>query len=201
MKKNLLKSLLIFLLLPVLVLTGCKKKSLPSLNLSRYLKDKISITRSGIDEASSGSLSLLTESKLNTNNLSKYLKFEITADNVWMYKMYVETISFYIYCSESSEYQLTINLKMTDLASEEDIYASKTENVETSTVEEQVTITPQANKTVKCTFTINKTVVNALGSTITIDVFNSPELFSNDSTFMWMIYGLAINGESRSYSR
>ena len=201
MKKNILKSLLIFLILPVLILVGCKNKSLPSLNLSTYLKDTISITRYDLEEPSNASLSFITDPKLKKENLSKYLNFDITANNVWMYKMYVETISFYVYCNETSEYQMTINVKMTDLASEETILNSTTENVETETVQEQVTFTPKANKSIKCTFKINKTVINALGSNISIDVYNSPELFSNESTFTWMIYGLEIHGESRTYSR
>ena len=205
MKKNLLKSLLVFLILPVLVFVGCKNKELPTINLSKYLKSEISVKRQGFTEAKAADLSLLTDKKPNYENLSQYLKFEIQANNVWMYKMYVEKITFYAYCNESSDFQMIINVKMTDLASEEDILSSKSENVETVTVEEQVTFSPQAKKAVKCTVNINKTVINALGSTITIDTLNSPELFSGDgetkSTFTWMIYGFEIHGESRTYSR
>jgi hypothetical protein len=39
--------------------------------------------------------------KAKAENLSKYLKFELTADNVWMYKMYVQKITFYVYCNEN----------------------------------------------------------------------------------------------------
>lgn len=204
--KKLLKSALSFLLLPVLLFTACKKSELPAINLSRYLKDSISVTRYGISEATSDTLSLITQKKADKDLLSKYQKFELTADSVWMYKMYIEKITFYVYCNESSEYQMTINVKMTDLASEEDILNSKTESADTTTIEEQVTITPKAKKAVKCTVKIGKTVVNALGSSISIDLDNSPELFSNtddetESNFMWLIYGFEIHGESRTYSK
>lgn len=205
MRKKILKSLLAFLLLPVLLFGACKNKELPSINLSRYLKNEISIKRQGVSEAKIADLSMITSKKLNPENLSQYLKFEIQANNVWMYKMYIEKITFYVYCNQSSEFQMTINVKMTDLASEQNILESKTENVETETVEEQITITPKEKKPVKCTVNINKTVINALGSTISIDTYNSPELFSGDgeksSSFQWMIYGFEIYGESRSYSR
>lgn len=205
MRKKILKSLLVFLLLPVLVFAGCKNKELPAINLSRYLKSEISVKRQGVTDAKSESLSIITEKKLNQEYLSQYVKFEIPANNVWMYKMYVEKITFYVYCNESSEFQMIINVKMTDLANEQDILETKTETVETETIEEQITLTPKAKKAVKCTVNINKTVVNALGSTITIDTYNSPELFSGDgengSTFAWMIYGFEIHGESRTYSR
>lgn len=205
MRKKLLKSLLIFLLLPVLIFVGCKNKELPAINLSRYLKKEISIKTHDISQAKTADLSIITEKKPNVEYLAQYLKFEIPANNVWMYKMYVEKISFYVYCNETSEFQMIVNVKMSDLASEEDILNTKTENVETETIEEQITLTPEAKKSIKCTININKTVVNALGSTITIDTYNSRELFSGDgesnSSFTWMIYGFEIHGESRSYSR
>ena len=205
MRKKLLKSLLIFLLLPVLIFVGCKNKELPAINLSRYLKKEISIKTHDISQAKTADLSIITEKKPNVEYLAQYLKFEIPANNVWMYKMYVEKITFYVYCNETSEFQMIVNVKMSDLASEEDILNTKTENVETETIEEQITLTPEAKKSIKCTININKTVVNALGSTITIDTYNSRELFSGDgesnSSFTWMIYGFEIHGESRSYSR
>lgn len=219
MKKNLLKTFIVFLLLPALLLVGCKNDSLPKINLSRYLKNNMSVTRyvftqPSEDEEESNStstitkteaISLLTQKKAKKENLSKYIEFKLNAEPVWFYKMYVEYITFYIYCNESSDYQMIVNLSMTDLASEEDIFSTTNESVKTSTVDEQVSFKPVAKKAVKCTFKIEKTVINALGSTITIDIKNSPELYSgdgeNDSTFMWLIYGFEIHGESRTYTR
>lgn len=205
MKKNILKSLVIFLLLPVLIFVGCKdSKSLPKITASRYFKDKITISRHGFAETSTDSLSLLTQKKAKKQNLSAYTKFEINAQPIWIYKMYVQKISFYIYCNETTETQLTINLKMTDLASEDDIWASTEENISVSDYEEQCSVAPKAYKSVKCTFEIGKTVVMATGSTITINV-DSLEIFSLDengeSTFRWLIYGFEVHGESRAYTR
>lgn len=207
MKKNLLKSILVFLLLPVMMFAGCKSKEtpLPKINLSRYFKEEISVLRYGITDTTTDSLSLLTEKKAKKSNLSKYQKFELNANSVWIYKMYIESITFYVYCNESSDYQMTVNVTMSDLADESEILNSIDTNVETETVEQQCSLFPKAKKAIKCNVKINKTVVNALGSTITIDILNSPELFSSDgeteSTFMWLIYGFEIHGESRTYSR
>ena len=205
MKKNLLKTLVIFLLLPVLVFVGCgKSKSLQSIKISRYFKDKITISRNGFPEPSTDSISLLTQKKAKQENLSPYTKFELNVQPVWMYKMYVETISFYVYCNESSENLLTLSLKMTDLADEEDILNSTDETVESSTFEKQCDIEPKAFKAIKCTFAVNKTVIVATGSTLTIEV-DSLEIFSSDeenpSTFKWLIYGFEVHGESRAYTR
>ncbi len=207
MRKKLLNLLFVILILPVMVLTGCKKgsSSLPAINVSKYFKDEITISRYNIAEDSTDSISFLTQKKAKKENLSKYVKFELNADPVWIYKMYVESIVFYVYCNESSEFQMTINVKMTNLADESAILESKSDNVATEDVEQQVTIMPKGKKAIKCVVPINKTVVNSLGSTITIDFKNSPELFSsegeNESSLMWLIYGFQVHGESRTYSR
>ena len=204
MKKILLKTLAIFLLLPVLVFVGCKSKSLPSISISRYFKEKITVSRHNFAESSTEKISILTQSKAKDEYLSPYTKFEINAQPLWIHKMYVEKITFYVYCNETTETQLTLNLKMTDLADEDDIWSSTDENVSTSTYEEQCTVSPKAYKSIKCTFEINKTVVPATGSTITINV-DSLEIFSlnenGESTFRWLIYGFEVHGESRAYSR
>ena len=205
MKKNLLKSLVIFLLLPVLIFVGCKdSKSLPKISVSRYFKDKITVSRHSFAETSTDTISLLTQKKAKKQNLSPYTKFEISAQPIWIYKMYVEKISFYVYCNQTTETPLTLNLKMTDLASEKDIWASTEENVPVSDYEEQCTVEPKAFKSIKCTFEIGKTVVMATGSTITINV-DSLEIFSLDengeSTFRWLIYDFEVHGESRAYTR
>ncbi len=205
MKKNLLKSLVIFLLLPVLIFVGCKNsKSLPSITISRYIKDKITVSRYGFAEDSTDTVSLLTQKKAKNQYLSPYTKFELNAQPIWIYKMYVQKITFYVYCNKTTETQLTLNLKMTDLASEDDIWASKDENVSTADYEAQCTVEPKAYKSIKCTFEIDKTVIVATGSTITINV-DSMEIFSLDengeSSFRWLIYGFKIHGESRAYTR
>lgn len=201
--KKFLNTLLVLLILPVLILSGCKNSSLPAINLSRYLKDEISVKRNDL-ESSKDSLSLLTQKKAKKSNLSKYESFELTTQAVWTYKMYIESITFYVYCNESSDYQMTLNVSMSNLASEDTINSTTSETIETETVSEPITFTPKSKKAIKCTANINKTVANALGSTITIKL-DSLEIFSGDeenpSTFMWLIYGLEIHGESRTYNR
>lgn len=218
MRNKLLKTLLVFLLLPVLVFSACSKnkKMLPKINATRYFKDEITITRyvlantseeensSEINNKSTDMLSLLTAKKANTNNLSKYISFELTAQPVWIYKMYIESISFYVYCNEDSEYQMIIDLFMTDLADEDVILKATSEVVETETYNEQCTILPKAKKAIKCNYKIGKTVAKVAASKLTIKL-NSSEVFSGDengnSTFMWLIYGLEIHGESRAYTK
>lgn len=202
--KKILNFLLALLVLPFAFLTGCKNSSLPAINLSRYLKDEITIKRNGIASSSTDTISLLTQSKAKKENLSKYESFELNTQPVWMYKMYIEKITFYVYCNEESDYQMTLVISMSNLASEETINSTTSETIETETIEEPITFTPKAKKAVKCTANINKTVANALGSTISIKL-DSLEIFSGDednpSNFMWLIYDFEIHGESRTYTR
>lgn len=202
--KKILNILLVFLMLPFAFLTGCKNSSLPAINLSRYLKEEITVKRNGISSSNTDTISLLTQSKAKKENLSKYESFEINAVPVWIYKMYIEKIVFYVYCNESSDYQMTLNVSMTNLASEETINSTTSETIETETISEPITFQPKAKKAVKCTANINKTVATALGSTISIKL-DSLEIFSGDegdsSNFMWLVYGFEIHGESRTYTR
>ena len=204
--KKLLKSLVIFMLLPVIILVGCKKsKTLPAISIARYFKEDITISRNGIADTNTDKISILTQNKPKEENFSQYRKFTINAEPVWIYKMYIEKISFYVYCNESNESQMIINLEMTNLATEDAIWAATQETVESETFSSQCTLTPQARKAIKCNFEINRTVIVATGSTLSIDIENSLELYSGDaetkSTFMWQIYGLEVYGESRTYTR
>ena len=214
MKKNILKTLAIFLLLPVLVFVGCKdsKKTLPAIAVSHYFKQEISIKRNSLSDVgtlvpltSPDDISILTKTKPDLNLLSQYLKFEISAEPLWIYKMFIQKISFYVYCNESSETLMTITLRITDVASEEAIWAATQETVTAETFKTYCSFTPQANKSIKCNFEINRTVIVATGSTLSIDIEESKDLFSSttdhQSTFQWLIYGLEVNGESRTYTR
>ena len=206
MKKHLFKSLVIFLLLPVLILVGCKnKKELPKISTAKYFKNQVTVSRNGFAEESTETLDILTQEKANKAYLAPYEKFTLAAEPVWIYKMYIEKISFYVYCNETSETILTVNLKMTDLATEDAIWSATQETVESETFESQCSVEPKAFKPTKCIFEINRTVIVATGSTLSIDILNSLEIYSGDSenpsTFMWLIYGLEIHGESRAYTR
>lgn len=206
MRKNLFKSLVIFLLLPVLILVGCKNKNeLPAIATKKYFKDKVTVSRNGFAENSTETLDILTQEKADKKYLAPYEKFELSAEPVWIYKMFIEKITFYVYCNETSETILTINLKMTDLATEEAIWNATQETVESETFESQCSVEPKAFKPIRCVFEINRAVIVATGSTITIDILNSLEIYSGDaetkSNFMWLIYDFEVHGESRAYTR
>lgn len=205
MKNKLLKILLAILIVPVIALSGCKKNNpLPAIDLGTYLNDKISITNYQMETASESELSLITSSKLDKDNLGKYITFELTANSVWMYKMFIETITFYVYTTASSDLEMIINLSITNTADEETLKTITSEAPTTDTTVETCSFIPKKAKVTKCTFNINKAIAKPTGSTITIDISNSVELFNDENTstaFEWTIYGFEIHGESRAYSK
>ena len=205
MKNKILKTLLALLILPVLILTGCKKNDpLPAIDLPTYLNNEINVMFYQMETASTQELSFVTAPELDKEKLGKYVSFELYANSVWMYKMYIETISFYVYTTQSSITEMIVNLSITNVADEETLKTINSEEPTTDTAKEQCAFIPEANKATKCTFTINKAIAKPTGSTITIDILNSLELFDDENeetSFKWVIYGLEINGESRAYSK
>ena len=106
MKNKLFKTLLVLLIIPVLFFTGCKKeKLLPAIDLSTYLKNEISVKFYQMESASTQELSFVTAPELDKEKLGKYVSFELNSNSVWMYKMYIETISFYVYTNLKTSYE------------------------------------------------------------------------------------------------
>ena len=205
MKNKLLKSFFAILLIPVLFLAGCKKADpLPAIDLATYLNSEMTVSYYQLEAKSTKDVSFITDTKFDEEKLGKYVKFELTANTVWMYKMYVESISFYVYTTASSTSEMIVNVSMTNMADEESLKKTSSEEPPTETASEQCTFIPEKGKATKCTFNIGKTVAKATGATITIDILNSLELFDTDNgqaDFQWVIYGFEIHGESRAYSK
>ena len=205
MKNKLLKSLFALLLIPVLFFAGCKGNDpLPAIDLATYMNEEMTVSYYQLEAKSTKDISFISETEFDEEKLGKYVKFELTANSVWMYKMFVESISFYVYTTASSTNEMIINVSMTNMADEEDLRKTTSEEPPISTASEQCTFIPEKGKATKCTFKINKAVAKATGATIIIDISNSLELFDTDggqADFNWVIYGFEIHGESRAYSK
>ena len=205
MKNKLLKSLFALLLIPVLFFAGCKEKDpLPSIDLATYLNDEITTSYYQLEAKSTQDLAFITETKLDEEKLGKYVKFELSANTVWMYKMFVESITFYVYTTTSSMSEMIVNVSMSNMADEDSLRQTTSEEPPISVASEQCTFIPEAGTATKCTFKFNKAVAKPTGATITIDILNSLELFDTpegQTPFEWVIYGFEIHGESRAYSK
>lgn len=208
MKKFIQRCFCILLCGFVVMFCGCsskKKSKLNAIDMSVYFAETTgtSIYNAGQTVTNTINTSYLYSKSPNKDIINRYESFEIKANAEWVYKMYIDYIYFYVYTSESSSSELVINITITNAVSEEDIGKTLAENTQYET---QCSLMPQKNGFVLCEVKIDKVIATATGSKITFDILNSvPQIFLNekgeDNGLKWIIYGLEIHGESRSYSK
>lgn len=203
--KNLKKGLILLLLLPTMVFVGCSKKSnIKSINLSYYLASESSYTEFGSTSTQKMSTSNLYANHPISGSQGKYISIETSATADAFYKMYIDTIYFYVYTSHEAQSEMIVNVSISNLVDEADINTSKEDDEKIFTA--QCSFMPKENNSTLCEVKVNKTVATALGSTLTFDIKNTTygivcteDGEAND--FKWCIFGLQINGESRAYSQ
>lgn len=197
MKKIITNLLCLILIIPAF-LTGCSKE-LPVIDNATYLDSTVTANVYNSSTTRQLTLSDITANTLDTVKLDRYTEFNITCKSTWIYKMYVETISFYVYTTEASNGKMELKLSMTNLAFENDIKKPTDDFVVTAAFD------AKKNNAQLVTLNIGRTVATTTGSKITIDINESTsntltDEFGVDTEFKWFIYGLKIRGESRSYS-
>ncbi len=191
-------SLMLILILPLFA--GCSNGSLPKINMSVYYQSTCTanIAYSSTAAAKSISLDTLTNQKSDTSKMAKYLDFTINGNISYLYKMYIQKIEFYVLTNQDAE-QMTFNLSVTNLAKESSIS-------DYDTFTEMKSYNIKGYQVQKCSFEINQVVVSSAETSIKIDLSESSELLTSktdgqENTFVWMLYGLQVYGESREYSR
>ena len=200
MVKKLLTTLIAMICIPIMVFCGCSKtkSDLDSINLKRYFADTVTCTTHGKTSSTTVSLKDLISEEPNTEIIGRYSEFSFSGEGVWLYKMYIDYIYFYVYTNIDSSSQMTLNITMTNLAKENDI-----ENPETFTT--NCSLIPQKEGSTLCEIKVGKVVATATGSKLTIDTLNTPEAFQDefgeDNGLRWCIYDLKFFAESRPYSK
>lgn len=193
MKKSILSFLILMLFVPVMFFTGCSNKTkLPEIKASRYFSSSVSTSLFDQTQKRQIQLSSITSKKPNKDHMDKYVQYELTGDGVWIYKMYIECIYFYVYTSDTNE-AMTITLTFTNLASESDLTKQET-------VTKTCAVQPGKNKATLCKINIGKVVATATNTKLTIDIAQTASYDFFENNFKWMIYDFSVYGESRSYS-
>ena len=201
MKNRLLKILMAIICIPVLLVSACSSKDskLDTINLSTYYQEKVSSTIYGQTKKVESSLSSLTAKEPAMKEIGQYTSFTLTANPAWIYKMYIDYIYFYVYTNIDVATQMTINVSITNLASENDL----TNPSDDFTAD--CSLIPEKNGTFLCKVKVQKVVATATGSEVTFDILNTPEVFydeyAQENNFKWIIYGLEFHAESRAYSK
>ena len=199
MKNSLKKIFVLLICIPVLFLCSCGGvkptcKALPS--LSYYFGNTVSCDIFNQSDKKSINTNSLENSKLNKDMLDKYAQLTLTGKSAEMYHLYIEYIYFKIYTNEESEFQLDVNINMTNVINESDIGNSEVEN---TTFSNTYACVAKKKGTVQVKIEVKRTVATATGSTLTIDVLTSDMFADTESNFKWCIYDFKIYGESRSY--
>ncbi len=205
MKNKLLKICTFLLCIPMLFLCACGEtpSSLPSINVSRYYSANAQTTF--YNDSNKGQISIgdLTASKVNTDTAGPYVQIELAGNRSWLYKMYIDYITFYVYTNEARNSEMIINVSISNLADEDD------RNHASTFSSEPARFKPTAGGATLCTIKVGKVVASmadADSDFLKFDILNCVNNTVADSTgnqtnFKWTIYGLTIYGESRSYSK
>ncbi len=208
MKRKILNLLITMLCAPILMLCSCsnKPKEIPVVDATVYLQEDVTASlyskNPNTKNDKSLKLSELLLKEPDPLNIDSFVEIKVTANSTWIYKMYIEYITFYVYTNKSADVEMIVNFKMTNLAKEEEI---GTTDAGKEATEETCSFVPQENGSILCRVDLNKTVATATGSEITFDILNSTsgtvaDNEGNPTDFRWMIYGLEIHGEHRAYN-
>ena len=182
MKKFAIITLSLICIFSSFLFAACKDNKI---NMNRYFSSTVTASVYG-DKADNLSLSQVTSSKPYATK--KYTQYLITADNNWFNGMYIETITFYIYSTETKEVEF--NIILTGMENGIETLSSVTKDF----MDNQHVCYLEANKGVKVTVNVNDKVNLTTNSKLTIapsDITYAQ--FENDS-FMYCIYGLEIVG-------
>ena len=200
MKNKIFKIVIAILCIPMVMLCGCSDKpsKLPSINQIVYFEEKATALAYNNSKSKELKLADLISTSYDPLNVDSFTEIKLTAKSSWIYKMYIDCITFYVYANKTTEVEMIINTTITNLADENDIQNPSTFEAL------PLGIIPQEDGSILCKIPVGKTVATATGCTITFDINNSTSGTVADNEgkitdFRWLIYGLEIYGEHRAY--
>lgn len=186
MKKKLLSLLALVLCLPAMFLVGCKEQTDNSINMSRYFQSKVKY-----ELYNQGTSKIETELQEFTHSLNdnqrQYDSISFTYEGSWMYKMYIEKVSFDIYASADQDVQFVLrfnNLSNGDLDSK-------------SEPKFKVLAETKANQAITVTFIVNDYINKETSSTMVIDTDGSQYFQGDNKDFVFDISNVKVYGEHR----
>lgn len=173
---------------------GCnsgRNVTLPQINNSRYLSAQVESTYLSSGYSRTGNINLASFSTQQVDTTSvrahKTLKFVGTS---WIYKMYIEAVYFYFYCTKDIKLN-DFKFTMVDLDGGNTEDSTLPEG--TYKVEQVISLSAKAEKGYLVRVDIGHTALN--------EDFSIELSMANESAFdgecFWTIYGLAIYGETR----
>ena len=181
MKKLASLMIAIFCFCSCLMFTACKDNK--AIEMSVYFDSTAEASISGESKVEQLELSKLTSS--SPYETKKYTRTKIKS-NSWFYGMYVETISFYIYSTETKEVEFNFVLTGVEHGIE------TTSSVTKDLILVQQPCALKANQGYKVTINVNdRMYLSSSNSVLTIELSDKVTEFV-DNNFAYCIYGLEI---------
>lgn len=200
MKNKFLTFLIALICIPTLMFCGCSDKpsKLNKINQVIYFEEKVSAFAYNNPNEKTLKLEDIVDNDYDVLNVDSFTEIKLTAKSSWIYKMYIDCITFRIYTNLATEVEMIINTTITNLADEDDISNKSTFEAL------PISIIPEKDSSILCIIPINKTVATAEGCTITFDINNSTSGTVADNEgqitdFRWLIYDFELYGEHRAY--
>ncbi|MBQ8424636.1 MAG: hypothetical protein IJX17_01285 [Clostridia bacterium] len=193
--------LIAILCIPVIFFCGCSKNK-PSYdaveNLSYYFQENVECNLFKELPNKTVKLKTLTSSKLDKNSmLDAFAKITLKANGPEFYHMYIEYICFKVYTNETSDFELNVNIELTNAINEEDVNKIEPEDNKFETIYSCIA---KKNNTAEFRVYVNRTIATTTGSTLSFNILDS-EIYATDpdTNFKWCIFDLKIHGESKAY--
>ena len=198
--KKIISIIIAVICVPILLLTGCSKKSkLNTINVASYFNKTASYSLYEKSGEKSLELNSLLTKKPDLKLADSFVQINLKANAAMIYKMYIDCISFRVYTNIKTDSQMIITVSITNLADENNIQNP------TDDFSYPCTFIPEENGEILCRIPVNKVVANATGLSMSFDIFETTDVFKdglgNNTGFKWLIYDLTIHGESRAYSK
>ena len=152
----------------------------------------------------------ITSSNPNMDKVNTFYEFDVTANSDWIYKMFVEKVTFSVFLQNRIENvnEITFTLTITNAITEEDVgknYGNELTDEEKKFVG-TYSIVPQENGRFDISIDVNRVLGVAdgqVGSKFQIDISEyagGTDSNGNITPLKWIMYGFSVYGESRTYN-
>ena len=186
MKKKLLSLIALILCLPAMFLVGCKEQTDKSINMNRYFQSKVKY-----ELYNQGTSKIETELQEFTHSLNdnqrQYSEIIFNYEGSWIYKMYIEKVSFDIYASADQDVQFI--LRMDNLSNKDTDSKSEPKF--------KVLAETKANQAITVTFIVNDYINKETSSTMKILTDGAQYFQGDNKDFVFDISNLRVYGEHR----
>lgn len=211
MKSKIFKSLMLILCLPIVMISFCACARKPLDNYTYFNEVKAVLNNSSGNMADL-TLDDISASGPNMEKVNNYYSIDINAEPEWIYKMYIEKITFSIFIKDkiANANEITFTLTISNAIAENNVGKDYDDELTDDDKKFVATssIVPTENGYYDLSFDVGYVLgfLNAqTGSKISVDISEydlggAGTSTGNISPLNWTIYNFKAYGESRAYN-